>query len=61
MKNATKIVAAIIALATALAQVPAVQVAVSSFLTAHTGISAIVAGVAAVLALFHTPSDPTKQ
>ena len=56
MKNATKVVAAIVALATFALQSEAVQSAVGGVLTAHPNLAAIVAGLAAILALIHAPS-----
>lgn len=54
-KNVTKIIAGVIAGATAVLQIPAVQVAVAHFLSAHPAVSAVVAGVSAILALLHNP------
>lgn len=57
MKTATKIWASVIGLATLMFQVPAVQAAVSGFFGSHPAVSSILGGVAALLALFHAPSQ----
>ncbi len=60
MKNLTKVLAGVIAALVALLQVPAVSSFVTSFLTAHPGLSALVGGLSAILALFHQPDAPAK-
>ena len=61
MKNITKVLAGVIAAVTALLQVPAIQAALASVLTAHPSISAAIAGVAAILALLHAPDAPAPK
>ena len=61
MKTVTKVLAGVIAALTALAQVPAVQAAVAAFVTSHPSVATLVAGLSAVLALLHVPTDPAKQ
>lgn len=58
MKTVTKVLAAIVSAVALAAQVPAVQSAVSGFLSAHVGIAAIVGAISTILALFHQPDAP---
>jgi len=57
MTTVTKVFASIIGFATLAFQVPAVQAAVGAFFAAHPNTSAVVGGVTALLALFHTPQS----
>jgi hypothetical protein len=59
MKNVTKIMAAIVGLATLAAQLPGVQEAIGGVMSAHPNVAAIVGGIAAILALLHIPT-PTE-
>jgi len=61
MKKSTQIVAAIFALLTTVAQVPAVNQSVGGFLSAHPSISTIAAGVIGLLSLFHQPASTDAQ
>jgi hypothetical protein len=55
MKNATKIIAGIIAAITAVYQVPAVNQTVNQYLGTHVTLASIIGGIAALAALFHNP------
>ena len=56
MKNATKLIAAVVALVTFALQSQAVQDVVGGFISSHPNAAAIVAGVSAILALVHQPT-----
>lgn len=60
MKKSTQIVAAIFALLTTVAQVPAIQSAVGGFIEAHPSITTITAGVIGLLTLFHKPTETAQ-
>lgn len=57
MKNITKVVAGVVALLTAVLQVPTVQHQIGVVLTAHPNVAAIVAGITAVGMLIHNPNN----
>lgn len=57
MKNATKIVGAVVAAVTAIFQIPAVQQALWGYVSAHPGISSALVGTSAILALIHDPKE----
>jgi hypothetical protein len=57
MKNVTKIVAGVVALLTAVLQVPTVQHDIGIALTAHPNIAAILAGITAIGMLIHQPNN----
>lgn len=61
MKNSTKVIASLIASLTLVLQIPVVQSAIGSFLSAHSNVSAIVGGVLSILALVHVPSQPASN
>ena len=56
MKTITKVFGAIIGGLTLAFQVPAVQTAVGGFLGAHQNVSAVLAGLLGIAALFHSPT-----
>ncbi len=56
MKNFTKIIAGVISAITLAFQLPQVQQAVGGFFAAHPNVSALLAGLAAILALVHNPA-----
>ncbi len=60
MKNLTKVLAGVVAALVAILQIPAISSLVTTFLTAHPGVSSLVGGLAAILALFHQPDAPAK-
>jgi len=60
MKNSTKIVAAIIALASGLAETPSIQHAVMTYITVHPAVALGCTGLASILALFHTPTKDAE-
>lgn len=55
MKNSTKIVAAVIALLTAIVQVPDVQAAIAHFIALHPAAATLLGGASALIALIHNP------
>ena len=55
-KTLTLTVGGVIAFITAFVQLPQVMSFVQGLLAAHPNLSAIVAGIAAILALFHNPT-----
>jgi hypothetical protein len=57
MKSFTKIFASVVAILTLVVQTPVIQSAVTGFFTSHPTISTLVAGVGAILALFHNPAQ----
>jgi hypothetical protein len=57
MKNVTKVVAAVVALLTAVLQVPTVQHDIGLALTAHPNVAAIIAGITAIGMLIHNPNN----
>jgi hypothetical protein len=61
MKDLTKIIASIVAVLTVLLQTATVQQFLASVLASHPNLSAIVAGLAAILALFHQPEKPSAS
>lgn len=56
MKNITKIIATVIGAVTLAFQLPQVQAAVAGFFSSHPNVSALLGGLAAILALVHKPS-----
>lgn len=60
MKTLTKVLAAVIGGATLLMQVPAAQQMVGSLMGAHPNVTAVLGGVAALLALLHVPTSPAQ-
>lgn len=54
-KNVTKAIGSVVAVLVLVFQSAQVQAVVGPFLAAHANTAAIIAGVAAVAALFHTP------
>lgn len=61
MKDSTKVVAAVIALLTAIVQFSSVQTAIVSFLTAHPAVALSVTGLSALLALIHNPQSTSAS
>ena len=61
MKNATKIVLAVVAAVTTMLQVPEVHNLVIAAIAAHPDVAALAGGVSAVLALLHDPNPPISQ
>jgi hypothetical protein len=56
-KNVTKAIGSVVAVVVLVLQSPQVQGVIGPFLGAHANTAAIVAGVAAIAALFHTPTQ----
>jgi hypothetical protein len=59
LKGVTKIAGAIIAVLTAILQVPVVRDGVLAFFTAHPTVSSLLGGLTAILTLLHVPTGPT--
>lgn len=61
MKNSTKVVTAVVALLTAVLQLPAVQTAFLSLVHMHPVVATILGGLSTIVALLHVPvKDATK-
>lgn len=59
MKNATKVVAAVIALLTAVVQIPSIQEGLVHFIVSHPAVSLALGGISGLLALIHNPKART--
>ncbi len=60
MKDATKVIVAIVALITGILQIPSINAAIVAAITAHPAIAAGLAGLSTVLALLHDPKGDSK-
>ncbi len=56
MKDATKVILAIVGLLTGILQIPSIQAAVVAAITAHPAVAAVIGGISAVLAVLHVPT-----
>jgi hypothetical protein len=61
MKNVTQTIAGMMALATAVYQIPGVKDWVNRMWTTHATVSSIVGGIVAILLLIHQPNTSTSN